>query len=145
MLKWQLGQTLSPEIRGVVDAKLDTLASGDTLKEVPDYLTNMFHPNIQPFLISWMKYDPAKEAKNLKVPLLIINGTTDVQVQVSEAEMLHKAKPEASYAIIKNMNHILKFTKLKSGLEQLELYSNPDLPLHQKLAKPILKFLEEIS
>ena len=143
VLKWQLGQTLSAEMRGIVDAKLDTLAMGDTLKTVPDYLMQLFHPNIQPFLISWMKYDPQEEAKNLKVPLLIINGTTDAQIQVSEAEKLHAAKPDADYSIIKNMNHILKFTKLKNGLEQLEIYSDPDLPLHKKLAKPILSFLEE--
>lgn len=143
VLKWQLGQTLSPEMRGVVDAKLDTLAMGDTLKVVPDYLMQLFHPSLQPFLISWMEYDPQKEAKDLKVPLLIINGTTDVQIPVSEAESLREAKPDADYAIIKNMNHVLKFTKLKSGLEQMEIYGDPDLPLHKKLAKPVLKFLEE--
>ena len=144
VLKWQLGQTLTPELRGVVDAKLDTLAMGDTLKEVPGYLESLFHPSIQPFLISWMKYDPIKEVKDLKVPLLIINGTTDVQVTVSEAEKLKEARPDASYAIIKNMNHVLKFTKAKTGLLQLDVYGDPDIPLHKKLSKPVLKFLEEL-
>lgn len=143
VLKWQLGQTLSPEIRGVVDAKLDTLAKGDTLKEVPDYLEVMFHPSIQPFLITWMKYDPAKEAREMKVPLLIINGTTDVQVSVDQAKLLHTAQPDAAYAIIKNMNHVLKFTKEKSGFSQLPVYGDPKMALHPKLSKPILKFLEE--
>ncbi|MBD3636202.1 MAG: alpha/beta hydrolase [Crocinitomicaceae bacterium] len=145
VLKWQLAQTLSPEIQGVVDAKLDTLAAGDTLQQVPDYMMSLFHPSIQPFLISWMKYDPAEQAKKLNVPLLIVNGNRDAQVSVEQAKMLKEANPDAELKIIRNMNHVLKFTKLKSGLEQLEVYGDPDLPLHKKLPKVILKWLETLK
>jgi uncharacterized protein len=141
ILKWQLSASLTPEIQGIVDAKLDTLAAGDTLKFVPDFVVNLFHPSIQPFLISWMKYDPVKEASKLKAPLLIVNGTTDVQITTEQADMLKEANPSADYSIIKNMNHILKFTKYKTGFEQLEIYSDPDAPLHKKLPKVILEWL----
>ena len=144
VLKWQLSQTLSPSMQGLVNAKLDTLAMGDTLTVVPGGMESLFHPSLQPFLISWMKYDPANEVKALKVPLLIINGTTDVQVNVEQAELLQKAKPDASYAIIKNMNHVLKFTKEKSGLNQLVIYGDPKIPLHKKLSKPILNFMKRL-
>lgn len=145
VLKWQLSATLSPEIQGVVDMKLDTLAGGDTLKHVPDYLNNLFHPTVQPLLISWMQYDPQEEASKLKCPLLIVNGTTDAQVTVEDAELLKEGNPKATYKIIKNMNHVFKFTKLKTGLEQLEIYGDPDIPLHKKLPGILLSWLEDIN
>jgi thymidine kinase len=48
------------------------------------------------------------EIAKLKVPVLIVNGDKDIQVQISEAEHLHEAQPNAEYVIIQNMNHILK-------------------------------------
>lgn len=146
ILKWQLSRSLSTQMQGIVDAKLDTLAMGDTLKEVPDFLSNIFHPSIQPFLISWMKYDPVKQAAQLKVPLLIVNGTTDLQIRPKEdAEALKSAQPQAKLVVIKHMNHILKFTKSTDIGEQLELYSDPDVPLHKKLKKPIISFLKDLE
>lgn len=145
VLKWQLAQTVSIEIQGVIDAKIDTLAAGDTLKVIPDYLSSIFHPSIQPFLISWMKFDPQKEAKKLKVPMLIVNGTTDAQVKVRDAKLLKEAKEDADLAIVKKMNHVLKFCSTDSGVEQLEIYADPDIPLHKKLAKPVLAFIQKLN
>lgn len=144
VLKWQLAKSLSIEMQGLVNAKLDTLAMGDTLKFTPETLYGFMHPSVQPFLISWMKYDPGTEAANLKVPLLIVNGTTDLQVQVSEAKILKEKQPAGELVIIKNMNHVLKFTKETQMGPQLELYADPDAPLHKKLAKPVIGFLEAI-
>ncbi|UKN00604.1 alpha/beta hydrolase [Paracrocinitomix mangrovi] len=145
ILKWQLSRTLKPEQQGLVGAYLDTLAGGDTLTTTPGVLAELFHPSVQPFLISWMKYDPAKQAAKLKVPLLIINGTTDIQVTVEQAEKLQAAQKDAKYAIISNMNHILKFTKEENMMAQLELYSDPDLPLHKKLTKTITTWLKQFN
>jgi pimeloyl-ACP methyl ester carboxylesterase len=144
VLKWQLAKSLSIEMQGLVNAKLDTLAMGDTLKETPEQFYGFMHPSVQPFLISWMKYDPGKEIANLKVPVLIVNGTTDLQVQVSEAKMLKEKQPNGELVIIKNMNHILKFTKEKEMMPQLEMYGDPDIPLHKKLEKPVVTFLSEL-
>ena len=144
VLKKQLAATLTIEMQGLVNSKLDTLAMGDTLLDTPDILHNLMHPIIQPFLISWMKYDPASEIKKLKIPLLLINGTKDIQIAVSEMEMLKAANPMAISVKIKNMNHVLKTIKTMDMGLQLELYAEPDAPLHKKLAKPIVKFLESI-
>lgn len=143
ILKKQLAVQLSVEMQGLVNAKLDTLAMGDTLIEAPKMLHSIMHPSIQPFLISWMKYDPAKQIQALKVPVLLINGTKDIQVKSEQLEKLAAANPSATVAKIKNMNHVLKFIKTDDMGEQVELYSDPDAPLHKKLAKPILKFLSQ--
>jgi len=141
ILKKQLKPQLSIQLQGVVFAKLDTLAAGDTLQVTPDYLHSLMHPSIQNFMISWMKYDPAKVIGDLKIPVLIVNGTTDIQVGVEEAKLLSDGNPNAKLKIIKKMNHVLKYIKSKDLEPQLEVYGDPDLPLHEKLTKEVLAFL----
>jgi pimeloyl-ACP methyl ester carboxylesterase len=141
ILKKQLSASLTIEMQGLVNAKLDTLASGQMLKDTPKLLHSLMHPSIQPFLISWMKYDPAVEIAKLKIPVLLINGTTDIQVDVSEMDLLLEALPTATRVKIKNMNHVLKTIKTKDMGLQLELYGKPDVPLSKKLIKTMAKFL----
>ncbi|OIQ37560.1 MAG: hypothetical protein BM555_00450 [Crocinitomix sp. MedPE-SWsnd] len=145
ILKKQLAATLTIEMQGLVNAKLDTLASGQMLKETPKMLHSLMHPTIQPFLISWMKYDPAREIAKLKIPVLLVNGTTDIQVAVSEMDLLQASKPDAVKVKIKNMNHVLKTIKTKDMGLQLELYGKPDVPLAKKLPKVISKFLGTVG
>jgi fermentation-respiration switch protein FrsA (DUF1100 family) len=63
---------------------------------------------IQPYLMSWFRYDPIREIKKVKIPLLILQGTTDIQVTVTDAEKLKKANSEPTLVIVNGMNHILK-------------------------------------
>lgn len=141
VLKKQLAATLSIEMQGLVNAKLDTLAMGDTLQFAPEILYSIMHPTVQPFLISWMKYDPAIEAAKLKVPALFVNGTTDVQVSLDELNSLAEAQPNAKVVKIKNMNHIFKPISSKDMGDQLELYDDPEVAIHKKLIPALNKFL----
>lgn len=145
VLKKQLAATLSIEMQGLVNAKLDTLAKGDTLKDAPQMLHSIMHPSIQPFLSSWMKYDPCKQIATLSVPVLLVNGTTDIQVGVEEMELLAKAYPAAKAIKIKKMNHIFKTIKSTDMGLQLELYAEPDAPIHKKLTSTLVKFLNELD
>ena len=61
-----------------------------------------------------MNYNPKIEITKITIPVLIINGNNDLQVQVSEAEKLKNAKPDAKLVIIPNMNHLFK--EIKDGL-----------------------------
>ena len=45
--------------------------------------------------------------KTLEIPVLIVNGTKDLQVSVMEAQLLKDHKADAELVIIKNMNHLL--------------------------------------
>ena len=76
---------------------IDTLKLGLHPKKVSPYLAALFRPSVQPFLISWMKYNPAKEIQKLTMPVMIVQGTTDIQVAMTDAEALHGARPEARY------------------------------------------------
>ncbi len=122
---------------------IDKLEKGDTIAEVPQMLNTLFRPSVQPYIISWFKYNPQIEIAKLKIPILIIQGTTDIQVTVSEAELLKKANPKAKLEIIEGMNHILKEVEMDRQ-KNIQTYSQPDLPLKEGLIELIFEFINLI-
>jgi len=86
---------------------LEILKSGKTTTDFPPALGSIFNLDIQPFMSNWMQYNPQELIKSLKIPVLIINGTKDLQVSASEAQVLKAHKADAELVIIDNMNHIL--------------------------------------
>lgn len=119
-------------------------ANGQTSSYNP-MLQSLFRPDVQPYMNSWMKYDPAKEIKELAMPVLIINGTSDVQVDAKEAELLKQAKPDAKLVILDNMNHIFREIESKDLLVNTKSYNEPNLPLHSELIPTITDFIKEIE
>jgi uncharacterized protein len=99
----------------------------------------LFRPSVQPYLISWFKYDPALEIAKLKSPSLIIQGTTDIQVGIQDAERLAGATAQRP-VLIDGMNHVFKTATLEPA-SQNPTYTNPDLPLVPELLEVILKFI----
>jgi esterase/lipase len=99
-------------------------------------------PQVQPFMKSWMQYDPAKEIKKLQIPILIINGSKNRQVDPSEAAILKDAVPVASLELIENMNHVLK-TVGEDEIEASKSYVNPKVPLSVTLVDIIVRFIKE--
>ncbi len=105
-------------------------------------LASIFRKDIQPFIHTWMQYDPKLEITKLNIPVLIINGDKDIQVQISEAELLKNAKPEADYEIIENMNHILKEIE-GNDLENSKSYNIYNLPVIPKLITVVSDFIKK--
>jgi len=130
---------LPDSIRNVSTRDLDSLRSGQLVKQPPIVLLALFRPSVQPYLISWMKYDPAVEIKKLTVPVLLINGKHDFQVPVSEAERLKTARPDAKLVLFDTMNHILKNAP-EGRAENMKTYNDPTLPLTPGLATAIAEF-----
>ena len=124
------------------DSILDSLKHGKEVKDVSPSLYTLFRPSIQPFLISWFKYDPAEIISKLTIPALIIEGTTDIQVSVEQAEILSKACKNSKLVIIKDMNHILKNVPTLNRMKNTASYSNPDLPLSAELCRSIVRFIK---
>ena len=119
---------------------LDELAKGNTVDYVPPFLNSLFRTSVQPYLISWFKYDPQKEIAKLEKPVLIIQGTTDIQVKVEDANRLHAAKPDSKLVLIDGMNHIFKNADA-DPLTNMMTYRQPDLPLNGELVKVIGDFI----
>jgi hypothetical protein len=124
-------------------AIIDSLRAGHQVNNIDPDLSSYFRPSVQPYLISWFKYDPSKEISKLTIPVLIVEGTTDLQVTVRDAEMLSKASSNSSLKIIENMNHILKYEPSSDRKVNFESYSNPDLALPDTLSNDLLEFIRE--
>ena len=119
---------------------LDSLESGRKVKNVPPLLYTLFRPSIQSYWMSWFRYDPQKELAKLHKPVLIVQGTTDIQVSQTDAENLKKANPVARLLMIKGMNHILKNAPA-DRLENIKTYNEPGLPLNKQLVSGVVDFI----
>ena len=120
---------------------LAELKQGKTVTDVPPILNPLFRQSVQPYMISWIKYNPQEEIKKLQIPVLIIQGTTDIQVAVYHADLLEQKKPKSQKILIDNMNHELKHCESMEQNEQLATYKNPDLPIVEELVEVISAFI----
>ena len=145
-LRRQLSAQLPAALMQEVDALLTRLEAGEVVEPLPESissipaLANLFRPSVQPYLISWFKYDPAQAIATLSIPALLIQGTTDLQVSTEDARMLQKAQPNAELVIVEGMNHVLKDAPADPAANGAT-YTNPTLPLAGGFVKPLITFL----
>ena len=121
---------------------IEQLEKGKTVDSIPPLINSLFRPSVQPYLISSFKYDPAVEISKVKCPVLIIQGTTDIQIQVEDAKKLAGSNSNSELVIIEGMNHILKEADANRFLN-LRTYGDPNLELKQGLIKSITSFIVE--
>ena len=132
----------SPEVAEQARKIMDSLRMGQEIKYVPQVLESLFRPSIQPFMKTWLKYDPQVEIKKLKMPVLIVQGKNDLQVSVKNAELLKKAEPKATLLYFDHMNHILKDVPEDKEINYAS-YGNPVLPLTGGLMTAIVQFIKQ--
>ena len=147
-----IGETIMGQLRAnpanppaiIEEAKniMDELQKGNKVSEIPPYFASLFRPSIQPFMSSWLKYNPQDEFKKLNIPSMIVNGTTDIQVSMDDANRLKAAKPDADLIIIDGMNHVLKDAPAERNAN-IATYSNPELPLNPDFKLVITSFFKE--
>lgn len=142
ILRKQFAGKLPPPLAADNERILAGLEQGKTMAEVPPALATLYRPSIQPYLISWMKYVPTEHVAALHMPVLIVQGTTDIQVGVEQAQALKAARPDAVLAIVPGMNHVLKEVALDPQ-HPVASYGDPSLPLHPQLAATVTGFLRK--
>jgi pimeloyl-ACP methyl ester carboxylesterase len=121
---------------------IEQLEKGELVTNAPEMLYALFRPSVQPYLISWFKYNPQLEITKLNIPILIIQGTTDIQVSVQDADMLSASNTDSKTVIIEKMNHILKEAEA-DRTKNIQTYSNSKLPLKEALIPAIANFINE--
>lgn len=132
------------QIRNEVTRAFENLKAGKTFNEVPAYLMSLFRPTVQPYMISWLKYDPAKEIAKLTIPVLVLQGSTDIQVSVVDAQILHQAKKGSTLKVIEGMNHVLCDAPVDPAAN-LATYSDPDLPLSAALVPAVVTYIKTLK
>jgi pimeloyl-ACP methyl ester carboxylesterase len=137
----QLKDKLPPPLMAESDRILASLKEGKTVAQVPPPLMSLYHPSVQPYLISSFQHDPRKAIAALNMPVLILQGTNDIQVSQDEAKALSAAAPKARLVIIEGMNHVLKIVGSDEALQQ-KSYVSPDLPVAPQLIDALSSFVK---
>ncbi|WP_281164601.1 alpha/beta hydrolase [Liquorilactobacillus sicerae] len=120
---------------------LANLAVGRLVSTVPPELQVIFRPSVQPYLQSLLAFDSPVKLAQLKLPILIVQGTADLQVSVADAQLLKKAVPTAKLVVIEHMNHVLKIVDPADRGNNLASYHQPNRPLAGKLNQQLIAFL----
>ncbi len=141
-----LEQQMTGKVPGVSDSTirrvLSEIKDGKAVNDIPEVLKPIFRPSVQPYLTSWLKYDPRMEIQRISCPILIIQGTCDVQVGVQNATDLFNAAKHATIKIIPGMSHTLKDAG-KDCVNQQQTYTDPSLPVSKELVSDIVTFVKQ--
>lgn len=119
------------------------LRSGKITEDFPLPLYSLFNIEIQPFMISWMQYDPKKIIAKIPIPSLIINGDNDLQVDEKEAKLLYNSAQNSEILIVKNMNHVLVEIE-GDELKNVKSYNNPELKISEIVIDKMAEFIETL-
>lgn len=134
-------ERVPPELIDSSIALFAKLRNGEKIESSPKALDPVFRSSVRPYMASWMKYDPSVEIKKVSVPTIIIQGTTDIQIDTASAHILAQAKPDAELVMIKGMNHVLREAPLDRQTN-FETYTLQFLPLKQELVDTIVRFVK---
>ncbi len=137
----QLEGQFSPDLVASARTIVAALNAGMLVPNVPPELNFQFRPSVQPYLISWFRYDPVLEISRLQVPTLVIHGTTDTKIPISDAFLLAGGNRSATLRLIPGMNHVLKDVPLDDDDAQDRSYFDPTLPIDAALVAAIGDFI----
>ena len=141
LLRAQLQASGLPQrLRDISNEIIESLVARQEVKNVPRELMSLFRPSVQPYLMSWFFFDPVKELAALNIPVLVVQGTHDLQIDITHALKLKRAGPHVAIAWVANMNHVLKSAP-RERAANFATYAQPQLPLAEGLIDSIVSFI----
>lgn len=152
-----MGRPLSTVLREQVLPQLDSAGKAafertmaayfapGPMPDVPADLRALFNPSARRFLQTEVALDPAAEARRVRQPLLVIQGATDIQVSVADAEVLRAARPSAEVHILPDANHLFVHITTRERAAQLLTYNQPSLPLVPELVPLVAGFVDRVA
>jgi pimeloyl-ACP methyl ester carboxylesterase len=129
------------QVTDIVEKYLDTLRQGKLLTNVPKSFYMLFRPSVQPYMISWLKYNPSIEISKLLIPILIIQGKSDLQVSVDDAIKLSKGNKNSELILLEKTNHVLK--KVENLEENQKSYMDSSFLLSSELVYSVKDFVKK--
>jgi fermentation-respiration switch protein FrsA (DUF1100 family) len=127
----------------LIDSAFARFVRGEAPGEVPPIARTLIIPVYRNFLRSLAAYDPASEARRFAGSLLILQGTTDVQVTMQDAELLQAAQPRATLVRLTGVNHVLKSVESTDVQTQMKSYKDPSMPLATSVIPTIVRWIED--
>jgi pimeloyl-ACP methyl ester carboxylesterase len=141
VLRRQLAVQLAsaPDLAAASTRILDALVSGKTDNDVPQQLLPLYRADIQPYLISWFKYDPRVEVAKVRGPVTIVQGDNDIQISVDDARALAAARKDGKLVIVPHMTHVLSDDDATTpALQASGVYRDASRPIDPALVNAIV-------
>ena len=137
VLRAQLARQLPTTVLNEYDRIVAALHAGRPIEPVPEELSMLFQPALRSFSKSVFALDPATELKKVpRIPTSIVQGQSDLQVSVHEANALAAVVHGVRLQIIPRMNHVLK-EELDLSQPQMS-YTDPTRPLAPGLVSAVI-------
>lgn len=140
VIEEQLGSQLPDPLRTQAFHALAELEAGRTVADTPPALAALLRPSVQPYLISWLRLDPAALIAAWDGPVMIGQGTTDLQTTEADANALAGAQPAARLVLWEGVNHLLKLAPADRAANAAT-YGDPTLPLAPGVVDDIAGFI----
>ena len=114
-----------------IEATFATLEKGGTVDHaaLPAALQPVFPPQLDGYFRSFLPTDPAALLARYKGPVLIVQGTRDLQVPVTDAQRLAATDPRAALVLVEGATHVLKHVATDDRAANIATYSDASLPL----------------
>jgi len=131
-----------PYVKSMSDPIIEKLKNKELVDSVPPLLNSLFNKTVQTYLIDASSYDPKEEISKLDIPVLIVQGSNDIQIEIKDAQLLHNAAKKSRIEIIQGMNHVFRQAP-ENRLLNMQTYGNPELSIDDSLVNLIVDFLDE--
>lgn len=142
VIKEQLAANGAAPLMDEIERHIATLERGERIEDnIHPGLAPLFGPQLQTFMASFLSRDPAVDIAAIDLPVLIVQGSADLQVRDADANALAVARPDATLVSIEGMNHVLKSVPHGDRAANLASYADPDLPLADGVAEAIAGFV----
>lgn len=141
VLREQLGRQLPASTLEQFDAAWDGYVRSDAPVDSPAVLGALFSPVNRRYVQSWERVDPVALVARLELPVLVVQGTTDVQITEEDARRLAGARSGVQLELIAGMNHMLKQADGPTALAQMASYRDPTLPLAPRVVPAIADWI----
>jgi pimeloyl-ACP methyl ester carboxylesterase len=116
-----------------VEKALLEVRKGDAVSSTRPVFKVLFRPSVLPFVRSLIDVDPVTLLRGTTFPVVIVQGDSDRQIAVEDAELLHTARVDARVVVVHGMNHVLK----DDATELQRSYTDPTVALAPTLVDAI--------
>jgi pimeloyl-ACP methyl ester carboxylesterase len=118
---------------------------GEQPADVPPQLAMLFVPVNRTFMRSMVSFDAPAAIRAVRQPVLIVQGATDLQASVADAERLHTARPDAKLVVIPAVNHVLKHVTDQTMAGQMASYQDPTVPIVPDVVAAIADWIKALA
>ena len=133
--------SIQPEyIKSMSTPILKQLKNKKLVDSVPPLLNSLFRSDVQMYLIDASSYLPVVEISKLDIPVLIIQGTHDIQIDVDDAIKLDMAAKNSQLELIEGMNHVFRQAS-ENRLLNIQTYGNPNIPIDNNMVDLVSEFI----